>query len=289
MFAPLSKVQTIACKSNLSETETKKVLSIELLPDGFSLLIASGNPLNFELLETYSYIDGVAQLNFSQIFRELQSAYLAADSNFYKANVLYFNPQYVLVPAELYSDSSGKTLQEFCNQKPEGYAVHADRLQRLNAYGIFPYPESLGNELRATIPNSQLFHTSAFIIESALESLQNNPQEFHVLLNIKSSHFEILLFNKGKLQYCNAFYYKTLADLMYYLFYVLEQFNKDPGQMTIALAGEIEETSANFQYLSFYFNKVVLAMPSRLPENLPEEWSGNVHRYYNLIQAALCE
>jgi|GEM_PF-3215458 len=289
MSGPFTKVFSITDSFHFNGSGGNKILSIEIVPGGFSFLVVNSQSSVPRLLESFSSTtlnhpdDWVAHLpSFMQ-----QEPVLF--ENFEKVRVLSYHPQYALLPSALFLNSAKTNYLNFCGNIPQGFIVQTDKLPFLDAFGVYPISERLLNILKQQFVDFQLFHPASILIESALRWLNRNIGSFQVLLYVKNSYFEILLFDKAKLLFYNAFAYQTFSDLMYYVFYVLEQHSKDPGQLHAAIVGDVDTNSEDYHYLSSYFRKMFVFYPPGLSEIYLPQWGNTGVRFFNLFNAALCE
>ena len=289
MSDPFTKVFSIADSFQSNGSGSNKVLSIEIVPGGFSFLVVNNQPSVPRLLESFSCTtlnnpdDWVIHL---PAFMKQEPALFG---NFEKVRLLCYHPQYTLLPSALFLNSAKSSYLNFCGTIPQGFAVQTDKLPFLDAYGVYPISESLLSVLKQQFVDFQLFHPASILIESALRWLNRNSGGFQVLLHVKNSFFEILLFDNAKLLFYNAFAYQTFSDLMYYVFYVLEQHAKDPGQLQAAIVGDVDTNLQDYQYLSSYFRKMFVFYPPGLSETYLPQWGNPGVRFFNLFNSALCE
>lgn len=289
MSGPFTSVLNIADSFLFNGSGGNKILSIEIVPGGFSFLVVNNQPCAPRLLA--SYCSGTT--NHSDEWISHLSALMKQEpalfGNFEKVRVLSYHPQYALLPAALFLNSAKNNYLNFCGTIPQGFIVQTDKLPFLDAYGVYPISESLLSILKQQFVDFELFHPASILIESALRWLNRNTGGFQVLLHVKNSFFEMLVFDNDKLLFYNAFAYQTFSDLMYYVFYVLEQHAKDPGLLHAAIVGDVDTNSEDYLYLSSYFRKMFVFYPPDLSEIYLPQWGNPGVRFFNLFNAALCE
>ena len=289
MSGPFTQVISISDSHNFNGSGGNKILSIELTPGGFSFLAADSKLRVPVLLESFRTDDSANAYDYlSQLpdfFRQLPVLH----ENYERIHVVNYHSQFVIVPSALFLHTSKKAYLDFCSVVGVDTELHSDKISLLDAFGVYPVSEQLIKLLKQQFVQVQVKHSATIMIETALKWLSENPDGFQLLLHIKASVFEILLFEYGKLIYYNSFGYQTFSDLMYYVFYVLEQHKKDPGRLTVAIAGEVDTHADGYQYLSSYFRNVFMYYPSCLRHADKPLWGESGYRFFNLFSTALCE
>lgn len=289
MSGPFTKVFSIADSFHFNGSGGNKILSIEIVPGGFSFLVVNSQSSAPGLLEAFSSATLTHPDDWVTHLPAFMQQVPALFGNFEKVRVLIYHPQYALLPSALFLNTAKNNYLNFCGTIPQGFVVQTDKLPFLDAFGVYPMHGSILSILKQQFVDFQLFHPASVLIESALRWLNRNTGGFQVLLHVKKTFFEILLFENDKLLFYNAFVYQTFSDLMYYVFYVLEQHAKDPGQLQAAIVGDVDTSSEDYQYLSGYFKKMFVFYPPGLSENNMPQWGNPGVRFFNLFNAALCE
>jgi len=289
MNYPFLKAFSAADSSGYTGSGKNQILSIELSLDGFSFGIFDSRNMKPLLIESYLMQDDLTPEQLAGSIHELVIKSTILLLPFEKVHLAWYHQQYTLVPNELYHPSAKEIFHSVCSNSPEGHIVNSDELSNLYAYGIYPFPEVLNHKLNILFPNIVIKHLATVLIEYVLTTLKLEKDGYSVFMHIRSKSFEILIFNYKRLVFYNSFSYQGIDDLMYYLFYVLEQYKLDTAKMIAFLAGEINANSPVLHHLTKYFREISLA-----PEYLPKIHHDNFeqvphHVYQNLVNLAICE
>ncbi len=288
MSGPFRKTTSIVDNTFSPGSERNEILSIELSLDGFSFAILDPRQFRYMMLESYRFanaghIEGLA----AELETFIKENPLLLGS-FERVNIAWYQPQYTLVPAQLYLHAGKQAYHEYCGPLAQQYELRADKLNNLEAYGIYPFPEVLRKKLDFLYSSYRLRHTGTVLIENVLAAIKLGELKADIVLHIKPGHFELLLLEASCLIFYNSFAYQAFDDLMYFLFYVLEQFGLDASQMEALLAGEISLDSKNYELLSGYFKKVHFAGRSDVYQYGLEFDEVPHHFFFNLLNLNTC-
>jgi len=288
MSGPFRKTISIVDNTFSPGSERNVILSIELSLDGFSFAILDPQHFRYQMLESFHLAHaGQADELAAELEKFIKEHPLLLGS-FERINVAWYQPKYTLVPADLFLHAGKDAYHQFCGPTPDYHELKADKLNNLEAYGIFPFPEVLRKKLDFLYPSYRLRHTGTVLIESTLAAFRLGELKADIVLHIKPGHFELMLLEGSRLVFYNSFAYQAFDDLMYFLFYALEQFGLDASQMEAMLAGEISLDSKNYEMLSQYFKQVSFAGRSDVYKYGPEFDKVPHHYFFNLLNLNTC-
>ncbi len=290
MSESLRNVRRIADEPSHAETEQgqKRNLSIELLPDGFVFSVMDADRFRYIALEDHRWDAFPGSDIYTNTIKQFGVDHPLFQGPFERVEVSYYTPHLVLLPSGAYVPHEKKAAYCFCSPLPPGHNVWSDRMNILNAYGIYAVPEAIHSLCQQIFPGHRLRHAGSTLIENLLASQRLDGWEADIALHIRKSHFELLLLNKGNLQFYQSFSYQAFDDLLYYLFFCLEQFDLEAGALHLMLLGEMALNSSDYPTLSNFFNRVSFLprndvfLYGRGFEQLPH------HYYYNLLNLCAC-
>lgn len=288
MSAPFAKTISIGADGLSRGLETKESLSIELLPDGFSYCILDHQHFRYQVMESFRALQPLNENQWAQAIDHLVRENANLSVSYQKVNISWFSTKLILVPFDLFKHAQKETYYGYANNLPENNLVLADRLNNLQAYGLYEFPAELKARLEFFFPAHRIRHSGSVLIESILAARQLDEWNASLVLHIRRKHFDILLLEENKLLYYNSFLYEEFGDLMYYLFFVLEQFELDANQMEALLLGEISLDSERFINLSQYFKKITFIGRNDVFHYHSEFDALPHHYFYNLLNLNSC-
>jgi len=289
MSGPFRKATSIVDKGFSPGAESNEILSIEILADGFTYAILDATQYKYTVLEHFvaDEASGIHSLN----DRLLQSAFNELPwltRKYQKVYIAWFSPDLVLLPGEISGFTDQKTLLEYTGQIPDDHAVKTDRLNNLNGFAIYSFPSSVLHLLTSLFPLHRLRHTGSICIESLLSMLQLENHRPDMILHIRKSSFELLLFENNRLIFFQIFNYQYFDDLLYVLFYVLSNFKLEARNLKLMLLGEISLDSDRFTRISGYFRHVFFAERSDLFRYADGFDTIPHHYFYTLLSMNAC-
>lgn len=109
-----------------------------------------------------------------------------------------------------------------------------------------------------------------------------------IILSIRSNYIEIVVKHEHKLLLTNQYSVKTQEDVLYYILFILEQYQLNPLFVRLTVTGNIEANSSLINSLKKYIKNVQLALG-----NKHLNWSSisgaPQHYNYTLLNRLFCE
>ncbi len=266
----------------------KHFLSIEIASGTFSFCILDNDRFQYRVFESYEYdvplrVDDLVK-NIERIVKD--NPYL--NSGFERTTILYSSPQSVFIPAELYCEDEKSNYLNFNHIVGSDHKICSEKLYNLDSYVVYPFPWVLKYTLDELFSGYRLRHYSTALIESLLYDIRIAGFQADMVVNVQKEHFEILLLNSGNLVFFNSFNYQAWDDILYYLFYVMEQADIAAERTDLLMVGKTSMDSELYKNLKPYFRSVDFGKRSDLFK-YDEVFDDIPHHYfYNLLNANAC-
>ena len=110
----------------------------------------------------------------------------------------------------------------------------------------------------------------------------------NILLFVSEHHIEIVVKQDHKLLLSNQYGIKTTEDVLYYLLFILEQYEFNPLFVNVTVAGNTESTSPIISSIKKYIKNVSLAKGNKFIN-----WQGlqgmPQHFNFTLLNRLFCE
>lgn len=201
-----------------------------------------------------------------------------------KISVNYTGRQFTLVPTAFFDEKDARELLEFNCGDTGSNIILSDEVNA-DIRLVYSMDETLKSTLDRLFPNHHLRHTGSVLAKLLLQSDELAGEQ--VLLNIDQGSLFITA-KKNGLQLCNHYQVQTDEDILYYVLFVLEQFELNPATVKVSLAGNIETDSSLSKALKRYIRNIRFVNGSRLIRrediaSLPH------HYYYTLLNRPFCE
>lgn len=287
MSGSFRNILRIGNTSGLEHVENK-ILSIGLKPDGFVFAILEEKTFRYILLEDYSY---PASHSAADLLHELNIFFDANNylkGPFRQVHISLFTPHLLIIPEDFYHPDHKEMIYGFCAELPQHHKIQIDRLNNLKAYGLYDLPINMESILDSRFDNYRIRHQGTALLEGIIAANQLEQWKVDLVIHVKQTIFEVVLLEKKKVVFYQSFSYKVFDDLLYYLFYVLEQFQRDAALQRLMLIGEIGRDSESFRILESLFYKVYF--PDRNDAFQYAEAFDQIpgHYYFNLLNLVSC-
>lgn len=285
----LSAFQVVDREWSPGSGDGRNILSIELAPDGLSFCVLDARRFRYLMLQSLTWPRGVDFLKSPlDWFHQLLSKYPLLAKPYHKVNICFFSPGFSMVPIALFEDQARDSLSGFLASEASGAIRRADRMNNLQAFGLYSVPGPLLDILSKTYPQLKLRHASGTLIESTLANARLDDWNADMVLHFRNSILEVLLLREKKLLYYRAFPYQVFDDLLYFLFLVMGEFKLNPKDLSVVLSGSISMDCAIYNLLKRHFDHMVFAARSDLYTYAPAFDQLPHHYFYNLLNLNAC-
>lgn len=265
-----------------------QTLSVNLDPDGLSFALLDEGKFTYLALEDYQINSPAIETDGIGILNDIINSSSLLNASFKKISISCFTSELVLVPAKAYDPIQNKQVFTFCAPLPENHRIMTDKLNILDAWGLYSISEELNSFFEKKFPGHRLKHSGSVFIESTLAAQYLEEWKTDIVIHIKDTYFEIILLENQKLLLYQSFKYYTFDDLLYYMFYVLQEYNMDAATKNLLIMGKVSLDTKTFVTLASFFKKV--SFPERNDafqyirafEEIPS------HFYYNLLNLVAC-
>lgn len=205
--------------------------------------------------------------------------------NYNTVNINYFTPQFTLCPSQFFNESDKKTLLEFNCGNIENKIVLSDDVSS-DVKLIYSIPETLKSLFDQTFPNHRIKHSMCVLSQLMMNSKDLSSED--VLLSIHESRIEFVVKNNHQLLIANQFSVKTEQDVLYYLLFLLEQYQLAPSSVNVCLIGNVNTTSEVYIMLKKYIKYIRFASGHK---NLIYSHIEGAPQHYNytLLNRLFCE
>ena len=232
-------------------------LCIDVTPGQFRFSIL--NPKSKKSLHSES----IALENFTKeaLKVHVQSDYF--DCEYENVVVSYGGERATLIPVDLFSHSSPKDVFKLNYPTPIDNLDY-NRIPELGIVNIYEMPLWIKSVFVLKFPRSKFVHRTSVLLKGVFDQPTFAPK-IHVHLDV--NHFHLAITKKSRLDYFNRFEYKELADLVYYILFVLEQKEYDQSDFEILIYGVPSGWSDKKWFQSFFKAKLKIADSPELSED----------------------
>ncbi|MDF2448599.1 MAG: uncharacterized protein K0R26_1103 [Bacteroidota bacterium] len=260
------------------------ILVIELLPSTVSfceLNAAAEKPL---WLTHHSY-EEQTQTGLSDALLQMVKHHRLAEKTYQHVYINYFEKQFTLCPATFYNEESSRTLLEFNTGTTGDKLIITDDLNS-DIKLMYSIDEHLKSTLDRLFPQHLLKHTLTIQSRILLHSEELAKED--ILLSIHASFIEVVVKQDQKFLLANQFSVSTEEDILYYVLFILEQYQLNPLTVKITLTGNLPSESGIVSVLKKYIKNIRLGIGHK-----SINWSNLAglpqHHNYTLLNRMFCE
>ncbi len=264
-------------------------LSIEFLPDGFVFSVMDTKAFKYLALEA---CQAESPPSLEDYCRALHASYTEnplLNQAYQRVLAAVYTPEVVLVPAHLNTSEGENELFSTYVRNDHHQQVRSDPLQIIDAKGIYAIPQALMQVLEGIFPGCMVKSSCLGMIKNVMAAKSIEKWNADLVLHVRQAFTEILLFDKDMLTFYRSFPTTCIDDLLYYLFYVLEQYQQKADQLHAFAIGEIAMDSPDYALLSSFFKHVEIPQRNDIFRYVDAFEDMPCHYYYNLFNLNACE
>ncbi len=262
-------------------------LSIQAGLDGLSFCILDTVRNKYVALKNYPNTGNQVEVIDSDWISSILKEDEFLNQKYKSAGIFFVGLSSTLVPDPLFRKENLADYLNFNLDLAESDEIHYNKIQRADAWSIYPVLSDLIKLFRERFPGINIFHHSVPFINHILLNNKGESKS-NVYVNLYGNIFDIAVTRSKNLKLYNCFPYKHVNDLLYFILYIFEQMKLPPDNTLIHLSGKVTRQSSFYENLRRYVKKLEFLKPdphftysytfSKLPE----------HSYTNLLSLYLC-
>ena len=205
--------------------------------------------------------------------------------HFEKVNIVLLNNDFTMTPEAFVQESEIRKILHFTTGASNTASLIQHHVQ--NARFSFTVESELLSCLEKTFPQACIRHSVAI----SLHQLFNNHSlvNSEVFLNIGEHFIELAARNKSDVLFYNVFDFENNEDVLYYLLFMMEQFNLNPLLVRLRLAGQRAADDDLIKSIKKYVKQVDFGAHDPALNFSDEIKKLPSHYYFTLFNQQLCE
>lgn len=256
-----------------------KSLSIFILQDGFSFLILDEyqTPLEYKSFQLPSMSSTSELLNLIKPY--INTAFIERE-HIQSVDVIYGNPQFTIVPQDLFDQDHLPHYLKYSSQLIEGDDFAFDEIPLAKANTVYIPYININNYLFDIFGTFTFTHLFTGLIEKGF--VNSKASNEYLLLHSTKHMFYLAAFRNEQLLLSNAFTFETAEDFAYYVLFTIEELNLNRLELILDFTGNFDKSEDNkaYQILSDYI-KTMAFSNKKTPYHFENQIGFNEH--YNLI------
>jgi hypothetical protein len=220
-------------------------LSIHAFVNGFSFCTQS----KVDFLPTSSVVsDG------KSLFEEFINYY---PKNSFKAiSVVHFSHPSTFVPLALFDVSQKKRYLSHYKIAAKNDVFHHDTLEKSTKVNIYSYPKEIETILETSANNFQEIHYNSLLYNLVHELSLRTEKKSQLFLHLQKEKVDVFLIKNGRLLFNNSFSIKNEDEFLYYVFFVVEQFELESNVFELIFLGKIDLFNSYYEAVKHYHENI---------------------------------
>ena len=236
----------------------KLELSIQISLSGLSFCILNRDTNSISSLKNIKFKKQLNPLDVLEKLKECFDNEIMLQNNFETVNVIHDNELSTLVPKAIFNEKAIADYLKFNSKILKSDFVAFDSIDINHSVNVYIPYVNVNNYIFDRYGDFTYKHASTVLIETILDSEKNSGfNNFYV--HVSHNRFEIIITNKGKLQFYNSFEYVTKEDFIYYILFTAEQLKYNPETLNLILIGDIIKDDELYNTAYKYIRNVSFA------------------------------
>ncbi len=269
---------------DINSTENYE-LSIQVSPDELSYCLLDSIRNKFVLIRSFGAEEN-KYFNADKIAEIIRNDDFLT-KHYKKVNIVMPSQKFTLVPAPLYDPGKKSEYFTFNHNAEEGSIILADKIKDPDVYVIFSVSKAISEVISSIYPGISLHHNIKIILDQTCAH-RKSVNENYLHLHVERDYFDLIVFNKNVLKFCNSFKYRNISDILYFTLNTFKNLEIKQEE-TIYLSGLTEKYDDLSSGFSMYVRNIKFSEPTG---NFTFSYVFNdteLHRFLNLFTIVNCE
>ncbi len=253
-------------------------LSIQLNPDGFSVLTANHHKdiLFLFYRKTLSFKESLTELRENTVLLPVTSMKYA------RARILVNTPEFTLVPEDLYSSDLKELYYRYNHPLKDYEQILSARFETQNSILLYKLDEEYISLIKSFHNSPEIIHSSIPYIDY-IHDYQCGENE--VFIHQAGHLLSVTTFTNGSLLLHNIHQIDSDNDVVYHTLNTIRQINVNRGMARILYSGTLDEGGYAMKTLLRYVKEIL-----PLKNEFPFELAGDLKENYfiNLLKSTDC-
>jgi hypothetical protein len=268
---------------DINSTENYE-MSLQVSPDNLSFCILDAIRNKYILIRSFGPEN-------NRSFSSEQIADLISRDDFLtkkykKVHIIMPSPKSTLVPAPLFDPGRKDDYFSFNHVTAESNVILNNKLNDPDSFLLFAVSKPIYELMRNIYPAVHPLHHLRVLFDQ-ISHIRKSAGEYYIHVHVEADFFNLIVFNNNTLQFSNAFNYRNISDIMYFILNVFRSMGIKQEE-TIYLSGLTERYDDLFSNLSLYIRNVKFSEPTGSFTFSYVFNDTDLHKYINLLSVVNC-
>lgn len=240
--------------SNLDKLSNMK-LSIQINLNGLSFCVLEENTNAISYINHLIFDKKQTPLELLDHLKEAFSSIEILQSKFNSVTVIYVNELSTLIPKPLFSQDHLADYLKFNSKILKSDFIGYDEISINDSVNVYIPYVNINNFIFEKFGAFTYKHFSTVLIDAIL-NIEKNVSKPKMYVHVAKNHFEVIVTQKGKLEFYNTFNYISKEDFIYYILFAIEQLKLNPETLEVLLLGDINKEDDLYNIVYKYIRYV---------------------------------
>lgn len=262
-------------------------MSIQVSLNGLSFCILNTVDNKYVALKHYPYVQE-DKTTLAELIGEVVARDEFLGRDFKSLAVMPVGFRSTMVPSPLFRENDKELFFSFNHPLEEGETVMSARAKAIDAYALFAMAPGMPEAIKNSFPRARVLHQTVPFLEGIVRYLWIKGKEPAMFLNVHDDFFDLAVFRGQTPLLINAFRYRQVNDMIYFILYTMKTLEMDPATSPVILQGKINTTSGLINSLKRYVKKISFA---RRDPSFTYSYTFNMvseHTFVNLFNVYPC-
>ncbi len=264
----------------------KLYLSVLICEDGFVYSISTHDFKNvIELCHIHLKNATLPAFQLKDKISFLVQNYGLNKKKFAKVYISILNQQFILVPSAYAAVEDLKKLLVFSSGQEQIKNISQQHIKNLSF--CYTIQSELLHYLETTFSNASIRHNGITNICSLFDN--HSLKGSNLFLSVYDSYIELTAKRENDLLFYNVFNYESSEDILYYLLFMMEQFELSPLTVKLAISAQTGISDNLIRDIKKYIKQVNFCVQDSSIKLNGELASLPQHYYFLLLNQHVCE
>jgi len=268
---------------DINSTENYE-MSVQVSPESFSFSILDTIRNKYILIRSFSPENNRSYS--SEQIGEIISKDDFLTKRYKKINILMPSPKFTLIPAPLFDPGRKDDYFSFNHVMTESNVILNNKLSDPDSFLVFAVSKPLYELMRSIYPAVHPCHHLRPLFDQ-ISHARKDVGDFYIHVHVETDFFNLIIFKNNTLQFSNAFNYRNISDILYFILNVFRSMGIKQEE-TIYLSGLTERYDDLYSNLSLYIRNVKFSEPSGSYTFSYVFNETDLHKYINLLTIVNC-
>lgn len=167
-----------------------------------------------------------------------------------------FESPSLFVPEALYDTAHKARYLEYFISYDDTFEIAEEYLKEHQLYNLFPQSKQIKKELTTKPLKVSFSHANSLLYKEIRANIKEENNEKTFYIHLQKNAFDLFVFEGKNFQLYNRFTIKNVDEFLYFLFFVVEQYQLEADQFSLIFMGEFTAFNSIYTATKDYHKSV---------------------------------